>query len=165
SRVTGVTDDTSSVSVSYTYNNQDSLQRISREHFDYVFTYDSLGRMSKVQTDKQGAKTTLVTHAYDAIGNLSSSTFGNVHVLEYTYDVLDRLQGVKYQGSTRYSYDYDARGNIVKVTDNVNNVITYYTYDLADRMLSFRDSTGRYVTYQYDENNNATSLMEVIDGV
>ncbi len=165
SRVTGVTDEASSVSVNYTYNNQDSLERISREYFDYVFIYDSLGRMSKVQTDKAGARTTLVTHAYDARGNLSSSTFGNGQVLEYVYDALDRLQGVKYQGSTRYSYEYDARGNIVKVTDNVNDVITYYTYDLADRLLSFRDSTGRYVKYEYDKNNNATSLMEVIDGV
>jgi len=143
SRVTGVTDNTSTVSQSYVYNNLDSLQRIVRQDFDYLFTYDSLGRMNKVQTDKQGTKTTLVTHAYDTNGNLGNSTFGNGQVLEYVYDALDRLQGVEYDNSIKYSYDYDARGNIVKVTDNVNNITTYYTYDLADRMLNFRESTGR----------------------
>jgi RHS repeat-associated protein len=162
SRVKEVSDNTSGTSVNYTYNNLDSLQKISRAQFDYVFAYDSLGRMTQV---KAGSNT-LATHAYDSqTGNLIETTFGNNQVLQYTYDALDRLQGVKYNNSTKHLYNYDARGNIVKVTDNENNVTTYYTYDLADRLLNFRESTGRYVTYEYDENNNATGLREVIDGV
>ncbi len=162
SRVKEVSDNTSGTSVNYTYNNLDSLQKISRAQFDYVFAYDSLGRMTQV---KAGSNT-LVTHAYDSqTGNLVETTFGNNQALQYTYDALDRLQGVKYNNSTKHLYDYDARGNIVKVTDNVNNVTTYYTYDLADRLLSMRDSTGRYVVYEYDKNNNATGIMEVIDGI
>jgi len=48
--------------------------------------------MTSVQTDKEGTKTTLVTHEYDEItGTLDSSTFGNSQVLEYVYDALDRL--------------------------------------------------------------------------
>ena len=162
SRVNEVTDNISGTSVSYTYNNIDSLQSISRDQFDYSFTYDTLGRMTQV---KAGSNT-LVTHAYDSqTGNLAGTTYGNNQVLQFTYDTLDRLQGTKYNNSTKYLFDYDARGNVVKVTDNVNNLTTYYTYDSADRMLDFRDSSGRYVTYGYDKNNNATSIREVNDGV
>jgi YD repeat-containing protein len=162
SRVKDVTDNTSGTSVSYTYNDLDSLQSISRDQFDYVFTYDTLGRMTQAKADSN----TLVTHAYDSqTGNLAGTTYGNNQTLQYTYDALDRLQGVKYNNSTRFLYDYDARGNVVKVTDNINNLTTYYTYDSADRMLDFRDSNGRYVTYGYDKNNNATGIREVIDGI
>jgi len=162
SRVTGVTDNSSGASVGYTYNNLDSLQSISRDQFDYVFTYDTLGRMTQVQAGTN----TLVTHAYDSqTGNLAGTTYGNNQALQYAYDAIDRLQGVKYNNSTKFLYDYDARGNVVKVTDKVNNLTTYYTYDSADRMLDFRDSSGRYVTYGYDKNNNTTGIKEVIDGV
>ena len=162
SRVNEVTDNISGTSVSYTYNNLDSLQSISRDQFDYSFTYDTLGRMTQV---KAGSNT-LVTNAYDSqTGNLAGTTYGNNQVLQFTYDTLDRLQGTKYNNSTKYLFDYDARGNVVKVTDNVNNLTTYYTYDSADRMLDFRDSSGRYVTYGYDKNNNATGIREVNDGV
>ncbi|URZ05295.1 DNRLRE domain-containing protein [Clostridium felsineum] len=65
----------------------------------------------------------------------------------------------------RYTYKYDAAGNLAEENDNVNDVVNNYTYDLEDKLVKSSDSNGNEINYDYDKNNNLASLKDKVNGV
>ncbi|URZ05989.1 DNRLRE domain-containing protein [Clostridium felsineum] len=64
----------------------------------------------------------------------------------------------------RYTYKYDAAGNLSVENDYVNNVVNSYTYDLSNRLIKSSDSNGNGIDYNYDKNNNISSVKDSING-
>lgn len=161
-RLTGVSKnvDGRDITNSYTYEN-DKIKTITHNGFSYGFNYDSLGNNTSVNAGTQN----LITNSYDlTTGNLLQSTYGNGQTVSNDYDNLDRVTAKKYNGTTRYTYQYDAAGNVGYHEDLVNSVNYRYVYDLSDRLAKVVDSQGNSTTYGYDANNNKNKLTEKING-
>ena len=103
----------------------------------YSFEQDALGRQTAVKVGNQ----TLSQSAYQNdptkpnFGTLTATTYGNGAKVSSRYDDFNRVTGVVYGEETapRYEYDYNAKGQVARVRDNLLNRTTQSEYDLANR--------------------------------
>ena len=72
---------------------------------------------------------------YKRQGLLKEVQYGNGGKVGYEYDEYDRLTGVKYDNETtpRYTYEYGANGQAMRVEDKNLNRVQQVEYDLAER--------------------------------
>ncbi|HVB43992.1 MAG TPA: RHS repeat-associated core domain-containing protein [Streptosporangiaceae bacterium] len=116
---------------------------------------------SSVPTD-QASDAVVTGYGYNATGQSTSVTDANGNTWSYGYNLLGQQTSVTdpgtgtagpsgQAGTTAYAYDPD--GNLLKVTDQMNNVITY-SYDTLNRKTAeYDDTTGTPVevaSWQYD---------------
>jgi YD repeat-containing protein len=118
-----------------------------------TYTYDSLGR-KKTETLK---RRTSPTNA--ALIDLSTS---------FEYDALDRLVKATDPLGNEVINNYDANGQLWKVTHrykkpdatyDVRDVITR-TFDAADRVRTETDAEGNVTTYTYDDAGNVIAVLD-----
>ena len=103
----------------------------------YSFEQDALGRQTAVKVGNQ----ILSQSAYQNdptkpnFGTLTATTYGNGAKVSSRYDDFNRVTGVVYGEETapRYEYDYNAKGQVARVRDNLLNRTTQSEYDLANR--------------------------------
>ena len=151
---------------SYSYvdkagNATDYLQKITQNGFDYTLDYDKLGNSTGVWVGAQK----LVTNRFESrTGKLLDITYGNGQQIGFDYDSLNRIKGQKYNGDTRYTYDYDATGKIGFINDLRNAIGYRYIYDLAGLLSSIEDTKGNITSYKYDQNQSIAQFNEKING-
>jgi len=78
----------------------------------------------------------------------------------YTYDTRGRLTQVSEGAGVDLrtaSLEYDARGNINKVTDALGRQVSF-DYDLVGRVTKQTLTDGRQIIYSYDANGNVTTI-------
>ena len=110
----------------------------------YSFEQDALGRQTAVKVGSQ----TLSQSAYQNeptkpnFGTLTATTYGNGAKIRSRYDDFNRVMGVVYGEETtpRYEYDYNAKGQVARVRDNLLNRTTQSEYDLANRPVRVKTS-------------------------
>ena len=110
----------------------------------YTFEQDALGRQTAVKVGNQ----TLSQSAYQNdptkpnFGTLTATTYGNGAKISSRYDDFNRVTGVVYGEKTapRYEYDYNAKGQVARVRDNLLNRTTQSEYDLANRPVRVKTS-------------------------
>lgn len=116
-------------------------------------TYDSLGR-KKTETLKRRASPTNA-----ALTDLTTS---------YDYDALDRVTKVTDTLGNEAINNYDANGQLWKVTHRyrkpdatyeVRDMVTR-TYDAADRVKTETDAEGNVTSYTYDESGNVIAVTD-----
>ena len=75
-------------------------------------------------------------------GTLTATTYGNGAKIRSRYDDFNRVTGVVYGEETapRYEYDYNAKGQVARVCDNLLNRTTQSEYDLANRPVRVKTS-------------------------
>ena len=75
-------------------------------------------------------------------GTLTATTYGNGAKIRSRYDDFNRVTGVVYGEETapRYEYDYNAKGQVARVRDNLLNRTTQSEYDLANRPVCVKTS-------------------------
>ena len=75
-------------------------------------------------------------------GTLTATTYGNGAKVSSRYDDFNRVTGVVYGEKTapRYEYDYNAKGQVARVRDNLLNRTTQSEYDLANRPVRVKTS-------------------------
>ena len=148
-------DKLSSVSVGNTVNNyaylNDYLVTISHNGFDYNFSYDDFGNLSKV---KEGNQTLITNYYAPRNGRLTNSIYGNNQTISYTYDTFNRLLSTTKQDKT-LNYYYDNFNNLARVRDITNNIEYNYKYDLAKRLNEYNQNDFG-IKYQYDDNSNVS---------
>ena len=153
------------------YYSSDMIDTIEHNGFIYDFDYDSLLNPKHVKVNTS----TLITNNYEPrTSKLSNSTFGNNQVVGYDYDELNRVSDIKYNGTTRYKYHYDANGNLSYVQNRIDlgeSNDSYstqrYIYDHADRLENIVETNNgvRYDTkYTYDEMSRISKAEEWING-
>ncbi|MGH9201957.1 MAG: hypothetical protein ACRD2A_12070, partial [Vicinamibacterales bacterium] len=90
------------------------------------------------------------TYTHDAVGNRKSVTSG-AGTESYMFDALNRITSATYTNGDLVEYTYDANGN--RLTKRLNSVTTNtYTYDNADQL-----SSDGSITDTYDNNGNTTA--------
>lgn len=160
----GVTDTTES-SVDYLYASG-RLSGINTATTAYTITYDTFGNMVSVSAGGN----VLATYTYKAgNGKLTRMTYGNGEYEEYTYDNLDRLVKVTYNGSAENAFTvlYDSNGRLAKAVDGKAGITYLYEYDSLDRLIRAyqKDSSGNTtfaVENSYDEYGRAKNSNVVI---
>lgn len=106
-------------------------------------TYNETGRLVK-QVTTEGD----IDYTYDENGNLLSVNDSNGTITR-TYDDLNRVTSYKDSRGNTIGYQYDAVGNLIKLTYPDGKVVSY-DYDAANRLNKVSDWNGRVTTYEYD---------------
>jgi RHS repeat-associated protein len=153
--------------------NGNIIQRVDSEGDTIFYGYDSLDRLSVIQTNGDST-----AYSYNAAGWLESQIHSNGTVSDYTYDIAGQLLDLTHTLSSDtiafFSYQYDSVGNRTSMTDldgfheytydslyqivgathpQVFNPTEYYAYDA----LGNRDSSHLSTSYSFDACNR---LME-----
>ena len=137
----------------------------------YSFEQDALGRQTAVKVGSQ----TLSQSQYQNdptkpnFGTLTATTYGNGAKVSSRYDDFNRVTGVVYGEETapRYEYDYNAKGQVARVRDNLLNRTTQSEYDLANRPVRVKTAeAGQHVyTGQVTYDNVYGNLSEFTEKV
>ena len=115
----------------------------------YTMVYDSFGNMTGV---KVGNKS-LASYTYTSKnGQLSQMSYGNGASVSYSYDNLERVQNVYYNGSSSpaLTYTYKGEGMLGSLTDSVNNRTYSYTYDSLNRLNAMTEKAGAATVQTYN---------------
>ena len=114
--------------------------------------------MRLVITTVKAGNNTLITNSYQSKnGHLNQSTYGNGFVIGYSYDKLDRVTGKSYNGSTKYTWRYNANGQVGYYKDYVSGKAYNYTYDNIGRLVRQDVSDGSWFRSNYNVVDQSTS--------
>ncbi len=127
-----------------------------------IYNYDSLSRVVLVKNTDGSNKTVSFNQYnitdYDENGHrhiYSIDAYGRItRVYEYNKDPYTQIDE-----TYTTSYQYDSNDNLIKITDNENNVFQFF-YDALGRKIKMIDPDMGTWTYQYDANNNLISQTD-----
>ncbi|MCC6540562.1 MAG: VCBS repeat-containing protein [Bryobacterales bacterium] len=154
-----------------------------------TYTFGPTGDLLN-RTDRLGRQVSL---QYDSAHRLLRETWGDGHVVQYTYDAtglmltaadsdsratmtydaLGRIRTVDNAGTpgvprVLITYQYDANGNLIQVSDSLGGA-TNYTYDALDRLVSISQNGAsvqtKSVGIEYDGASLARTLSRSAGGV
>jgi YD repeat-containing protein len=121
--------------------------------------YDSRGRLLILTTLGN-----VTSFTYDLVGNLTHVTKPNGAVLEYIYDVSNRLIAIKDSMGNRIDYTLDAMGNqtLEQVKDPTGTLKRSHSqvFDELGRMIRSITAGGQVTAYGYDANGNQLSVTD-----
>lgn len=134
------------------------------------YTYDNVGNVTEEKV-KNGANTYRTTsYSYDYNSNLIKvKQSGSVQ--NYKYNALGKVTEMEITDkdaanstfSRITSYEYDNRGNCVKVTDPMGYSEAYY-YDPNNDMTKKTDKNGNVINYTYDGMHRVLTVKSTKDG-
>jgi len=131
-------------------------------------TYDQLGQLTaQLNAQNQATQTWPAVGGYDLNGNPTQSVDGLGVETRQSYDPLNRLtQTIQdYLGpdpatrDTTTGYGYDARDNLVSVTDP-DGLTTSYTYDGLNNQTDLSSPDTGSTTYTYDAAGNRRTQID-----
>jgi RHS repeat-associated protein len=135
------------------------------------YGFDSNGNVTSITPPSPLGATTIVP---DSLSRVSSVTDGKSQKTSYTYDTLDRITQLLYNGATSCSsyttciqYNYDADGNLTSRVDNTGTTSFYYdalnrvtTQALPSGGSACSGSSPTGITYGYDGVGNLTEYCD-----
>lgn len=123
------------------------------------WSYDSEGRLEAVTLAEGSSVAATCRFRYGQGGRLEAVVKPDGVLLSYTYDDLGRLSDLSSSdGTVRYHYDYDARGDLVRVTDGVTSQETIRVYTRDGDVAEERLANGLLLKRSFDLANRCTSL-------
>lgn len=138
---------------SYSYNAQGLLANINGPRVDVndvtSFTYDTSGNVATT-VNALGHVTTVVMR--DSYGRPTRISDPNGLVTDFSYDARGRMTS-RTSGSESVSFNYDAVGNLTKITFPDSSFLSY-TYDAAHRVVSISDDIGNHADFTLDVMGN-----------
>ncbi len=144
--------------INYTY---DALNRVSQKSGPAVagvdYTYDLMGHQLTA-TYSSGGKG--ITNAYNALGQLTSSTNdmgGVTRTLNYLYDDYGNRKRLTWPDSQFVTFEYDGLNRMSKVKESDATVLATYTYN-AQALPESRTNGAAVSSYGFDGMSRLTSL-------
>lgn len=116
------------------------------------YTYNDVARTITTTDDLSRSW----TNTYDAEENLITEAFPDGRQFSYTWDALNRLDYLNYQGGKFADPGYDADGNMTQLVDHLGT--TNVQYDSLSRVTQVADPFNQTVSYQYDAASNVSSI-------
>ncbi|KZZ84856.1 RHS repeat domain-containing protein [Bacillus sp. SJS] len=148
----------------YTWNSRDQLMAVTKKGESQPFaTYKYNEEGKRIQKTVNG---TITNYFYDGDSqNVLYETNGtNQVVRSYTYSEGGQLLSMM-KGSSQYFYHYNARGDVIALTDAQSNVVSSYEYDAWGNVLKeveqdeVKDNPYRYAGYHYDKETDMYYLI------
>lgn len=115
------------------------------------FDYDTNGNLKFVNNPAPLGDVTLTP---DSLSRLKTMMDGKNQTTTYTYDPIDRQDVVTFHGGATVDQDFDAAGNLTKVTDPTG--ITTFIYDKLNRQTRKTLPNSQQLRYEYDHIGNLT---------
>ena len=154
------------------------------------YTTNALGETSQIDSPDTG----ITTFQHDDAGNVIQSTDARGELVDYQYDVLNRLTLIDYtdnsldvtfdydettvqngigrltrriDASGTSTYDYDKRGNQLHHQSTRNGITTTlsYLYNGADQLTHITYPSGRQVEYHYNNLGQVERISATLNGV
>jgi RHS repeat-associated protein len=141
-----------------------------------AWTYNGFAEPTSYIANYSGPIYSVLYNTYDKLGRITQKTEtilgGSSDIYEYEYDLAGRLEKVKKNTTTIFTYTYDANGNrlsyssggppVTGTYDNQDRLLTYgtatYQYT-ANGELQSKTTGGQTTTYQYDALGNLLSVI------
>jgi len=147
----------------------------SQQHFAYAeletVATDAVGRDTRTLLDVWGRTVQVippagpsVTYTYDALDRLETLE-KNGYLTTIAYDLAGRKAEMTDPDMGRWSYAYDAIGNLVRQTDALEKTL-WFGYDLLNRLIEKRlnGPDGTLLTsYDYDQGTNGIGRRTRMD--
>jgi YD repeat-containing protein len=160
-RITRITDPLGA-SMSYTYDaNGDLVSFRDRESNESTYTYNSAHGLITMK-DPRGLQP--IRNEYDDAGRLIRVTDAFGKTLELTHNTDTRQEVTTDRLGHITVNEYDAFGNVVKVTNAKGEVITR-SYDASNNMTSETTPEGKTARYSYDAAGNRLTETDVLGNV
>jgi YD repeat-containing protein len=164
--------------ISYAYNTNGDMVKVTQGQQSRYFLFDSVGRLLRVRQPEQDTNPSLDlsdpvtgnTHwsaasTYDGNGNTLTNTDAKSTVVTNTYDAQNRPLTRTYSDTTPpVTYTYDdpniafSKGQLTKVSSSVSTT-EYTSFDAAGKVLTHRQTTGGQVyttSYAYNLSGDLT---------
>ena len=155
--------------ISYSYDEDDSLIKVSLNQNDYQLNYDSLGRLNNKNLNEHMP----VEYEYYQNGNKTSLILKSMKIdsdlYEYIYDGIYNITDICKNKEHIKHYEYDTFSELTKEVDYITNKTISYTYDDSGNILSKKEytlNTNTLVyedTYEYNNNNWKDQLTKYND--
>lgn len=156
-----------------TYSDIDNAGRLWRKRYydpalgwltsDYIlYGYDGLGRPSYERKASDGGQG--LTHSYDALGRLASTTDttnGGSRTLSYQYDIAGRRTRVTHPDGVYFTYDFSPAGQVTAVKQYASTNLVTYSYDGLGRATALNRANGKNTTMSYDPVSRPSSYNHV----
>ncbi|MBQ6828642.1 MAG: RHS repeat protein, partial [Thermoguttaceae bacterium] len=121
-----------------------------------VFEYDAAGN----QTLWERVDGTSSSWIYADNGTLTQATDRAGATVSYEYAANGDMTSLQYSTEENaISYEYDERGNAVRIVD-ANGAVTTLAYDACDRLTKVVYATGRFLEYEYDALGRQISVSD-----
>jgi RHS repeat-associated protein len=133
-------------------------QKAEKTHRTF-YGYDSSGDLTSVNQDSE-AGTPEVKLAHNSKGQLTESTDGDGNKTKYEYNEKGDLVKIAPPGplgATELTYDAIDRVHTVK---DGRGITATYTYDGEDRVTKVEYSDGSYVSFKFDADGNTTERVD-----
>jgi YD repeat-containing protein len=111
-----------------------------------------------------------VSYTYDAVGNRKTMTVAGRPIVNYDYDIMNRLKTIStdVNGITKtFTIAYDDDGKRASIT-LPNGMLTQYVFNNGDQLTAIdhlKDAVSLdSVSYEYDENGNRRKQIRWGDG-
>lgn len=151
-----------SSTTSYTYTSAGAVETVDGPNpGSTTYVYHQFGTgAGMLQSIVEANEAQTFFNTYDALGNLLSKVDANNHETTFSYDARGHLQTqTTVDGATRY--EYDALGNVTKVTYPKGNSVSYARVPSGVSVIA--DASGR-IEYGYtDGRKTSESIYKVID--
>lgn len=142
------------VSASYDANgNIDTL--VDKNGAITVFEYDVMDRVIGMK-NALGEQT---QYTYDAIGQLTQVTYPNGGTESYVYNPMGWVTS-KTNPLGTWTYTYNKVGDLLTVTDALNNTVSTTTYDRLRRPVTQQDALGNIRRMVYDRANRRVTSID-----
>ncbi len=149
--------------VQYTYDTFGRVNGVNANGMVYAFTYNNASLPEAVYISSVSDSNLLVRYTYDAsYTNIISVQYGNGFTVGYTYDNLDNLTAISYNGIEKFTYEYDGNGIAIKETDNVNSITIKHLYDASGAYLGSRTISDAYTLEKYSDYDAETEEASTI---
>ena len=127
----------------YTYNSNRQLETVTTASTVYTFTYDEFGNVTAIRA----GDSLLASYTYGSNnGKLTTLTYGNGKVVQYTYDELDRVSEICYNDNEgvqhKYIYTYTASGAIHSVECTESGRKYQYNYNSRGQLTGYTELTA-----------------------
>ncbi|HEX7183230.1 MAG TPA: RHS repeat-associated core domain-containing protein [Thermoanaerobaculia bacterium] len=160
-RIAKITDPAGNA-MTYAYDANGDLRSFTdREGNTTTFAYDETHRLLTI-LDPLGRQA--VRNEYDEHGRLVSHTDASGNTIRYAHDLAARHEIVTDRLGRQTLYEYDASGNVVRVTAP-DGAVTQSTYDAQNNKLTETDALGNTTRYTYDAAGNPTSVTDPLGNV
>ncbi len=135
---------------------------------DITYTYDNsnapnwIGRLYETT----GASGTTTSY-YDNLGReiKTKRVIGaNTHVIERTYDALNRLTSITYPNGEIINYSYNNQGQIESVVSSIETYVTNVDYNASNQIIKVEYGNGNYTDYTYAAETQRLTTLKTNDG-
>ena len=130
----------------------------SMDQFGNILTTNNGIQTYADQTNGNGLKTLVFdsrnpeTRSYDLQGRVIARSFKNGRLLSYSYDNYDRVIQIKDSNGPTINNTFDILGRLTSrtVSGIKNSEVTKYEWDIRGRLVKITDNLGRQTSYQYN---------------